>query len=122
MNYKFRVGEQVACIKDDPTHQNSVSKIEKRSLGKYSIGTNQICDHSAKDLISIAPVEKAKYALVYEKDVDPTEYFFTQSDAEKRIECLLKRSDVKANSIYLIKLEKVFKVKKNSDFVLEEVK
>lgn len=67
--------------------------------------------------VSKPKMEKMKYAVSYELESDPTEFFTTKAKAMDRIEELIDKG---ATDIYLIELGKVYKVRKTG-FELKEV-
>jgi len=64
--------------------------------------------------------QKLTWAVKYDKDVDPTEYFETKKEAIERIEELVKESVV--SNIFLYHIDKSWTVKTPIKFELEEVK
>ena len=64
--------------------------------------------------------QKLTWAVKYDKDVDPTEYFETKKEAMERIEELVKDSMI--SNIVLFHIDKSWNVKTPTKFELEEVK
>ena len=130
---KFKVGDKVraTCDKNSPysiTFKGwegvvvEVGEAEIRVKGK-DIDGSIVVSPKYIELIKkgdIMTIEKAKFALIYERDQDPIEYFKTEKQALKKIEELLEDGSVQKNSIYLVTFATKQKVKVNN-FSLEEV-
>lgn len=134
---KFKVGDKVAGTQSDfKDMMGIIVKIESDSIPYLVEFANWREGHgvnrnrwrfNGEDLTLIedetAEVEKrACFALQYDLDEDPTEYFADMKAVEARIQELSGRSDLKRDSIRVHEIARTWKVDLSTKVTMTEVK
>ena len=124
---KFKVGDRVNVIPGEWGYGNGTVVEVRNYRSEYPLirfdndpNNSWWIDAERVKKIKGGSMKKLSWAVKYDKDVDPTEYFETKKDAMERIEELVKESDV--SNIVLFHIDKSWTVKTPIKFELEEVK
>lgn len=123
---RFEVGDRVVCIIGSCEGvTGTIFKINGVEVWcrNWSDGKD---GYLRKNLLKITrkgvTMKDAKWAIKYDRDEDPVEFFKTKPKAQKRLEVLLDDYEVDKEEIYLFQVGKVWKVERPIDYELVEVK
>jgi len=130
---KFKAGDRVKIIGKSTGNYFQESVVARRGFGEvkdptYTVGFSNkviLVDGNyflEQDLIKInnTTMRNAKYMVSWTEERDPQEFFESRKDAEKFIEDLIKRPNVK--DIYLVELGAKYEVTIPTTYKLELVK
>ncbi len=130
---KFKAGDRVKIIGKSTGNYFQESIVAQRGFGEvkdptYTTGFSNkviLVDGNyflEQDLIKInnTTMRNAKYMVSWTEERDPQEFFESRKDAEKFIEDLIKRPNVK--DIYLVELGAKYEVTIPTTYKLELVK
>lgn len=128
---EFKVGDRVkviaetfSCTNEDIGKFGIIKEVDGNTY-TTSIGNNLW--HREDGLKKVSnfkevSMKNATWAVCYDRNGDPTEYFKSKKDAEKRIQELLEEIDVDKKSIYLFSIKEKYHVERPLQYELVSVK
>ena len=130
---EFKVGDKIKLVKE-----TSYSHIVKGDIATVShadkygeeYGFVELSDTSAHwlnveknfELVSNAKLKPITHVVVWTEDSDPAKFFTSEKEARKFVKELSDNSSVEKDSIYLVTVKSVKKVKINKTLNLREHK
>ena len=138
----YKIGDKVRVIAQRHGHSYRIGEIYEIThviedrlsyfvpmvYARYDSGDSYILDHQSTyvkdDEIELAMSRKevhmnnCKWGVKYERNTDPTEFFKSKKEAEKRITDLLDDPSVRKSEIYLFEVGAIYRVDRPVNFKL----